>query len=95
MTFAYCRTDTSRGNSDCRHVHRVDRVPGFLSSRSNWLPPPPYPQAKVALQRTGMFPPPPHPPLPPFGYLVPGGGGDTFTCGRGGGGSKFGRRDGH
>jgi hypothetical protein len=22
-------------------AHRVDRVPGFLSSRPNWLPPPP------------------------------------------------------
>ncbi len=29
-------------------LHRVDRVPGFLSSRPNWLPPPPQPQASVA-----------------------------------------------
>ncbi len=28
--------------------HRVDRVPGFLFSCPNWLPPPPYPQASVA-----------------------------------------------
>jgi hypothetical protein len=27
---------------------RQDRVPGFLSSRPNWLPPPPHPQASVA-----------------------------------------------
>jgi hypothetical protein len=35
---------------------RVDRVPGFLSSRQNWVPPPPHLQASVV-------PPPP----PPFG----------------------------
>ncbi len=29
-------------------VHRVDRVPGFLSSRPNWIPPPPHSQASVA-----------------------------------------------
>ncbi len=28
--------------------HRVDRGPGFLSSRPNWVRPPPYPQASVA-----------------------------------------------
>jgi hypothetical protein len=27
---------------------RVDGVPGFLSSRPNWLPPPPHPQVSVA-----------------------------------------------
>jgi hypothetical protein len=29
-------------------AHRVDSVPGFLSSRPNWVPPPPQPQATVA-----------------------------------------------
>ncbi len=29
------------------HSHRVYRVPGFLSSRLSWLPPPPYPLASV------------------------------------------------
>jgi hypothetical protein len=29
--------------------HRVYRVPGFLSSRPNWLPRSPLPQASVAL----------------------------------------------
>jgi hypothetical protein len=29
--------------------HRIDREPGFLSSRPNRLPSPPYPQASVAL----------------------------------------------
>jgi hypothetical protein len=28
--------------------NRVDRVPGFLSSRPNWLRPPPHPQGSVA-----------------------------------------------
>ncbi len=28
--------------------HRAYRVPGFLSSRPNWLPPPLHPQAGVA-----------------------------------------------
>jgi hypothetical protein len=32
--------------------HRVDKVPGFLSSRPNWVHPPPHPQSSVA-------PPPP------------------------------------
>jgi hypothetical protein len=54
-------------------------VPGFLSSRPNRLPSPPHPQASVA----------PHP-------LVLGGGGEgTLACGKGGGGSRFGRRDKH
>jgi hypothetical protein len=26
---------------------RVYRVPGFLSSRPNWLPPPPHPQSSI------------------------------------------------
>ncbi len=38
------------------------RVPGFLSSRPVWLPPPPHPQASVAS---------------PFGSKVGGGGGGT------------------
>jgi hypothetical protein len=50
---------------------------GFLSSRPNWLPPPPHPQASVAS------------PPPCFRR-----GGHT-RLGRGGGGSKFGRRDRH
>jgi hypothetical protein len=29
-------------------LHSVHRVPGFLSSRTNWLPQPPLPQASVA-----------------------------------------------
>ncbi len=29
-------------------LHRVDRVPGFLSSRQNWVRPPPHPRASVA-----------------------------------------------
>ncbi len=29
-------------------LQRVDRVPGFLSSRPNWFSPPPHPQASVA-----------------------------------------------
>ena len=29
-------------------IHRVDRVPGFLSSRPNWVCPPRHPQASVA-----------------------------------------------
>jgi hypothetical protein len=28
--------------------HRVYRVPGFLSSRPNWVPPPPLPLGSVA-----------------------------------------------
>jgi hypothetical protein len=28
--------------------NRIDIMPGFLSSRPNWLPPPPHPQASVA-----------------------------------------------
>ncbi len=51
--------------------HRVYRVPGLLSSRLNWLPPPPHPQASVAL---------------PLGSWE-GGGGNTLACRRGGGGS--------
>ena len=27
----------------CEDTGRVNRVPGFLSSRLNWLPPPPHP----------------------------------------------------
>jgi hypothetical protein len=34
--------------SSSRKNHRVDRVPGFLSSRPNWIRPPPHPQAGVA-----------------------------------------------
>jgi hypothetical protein len=34
---------------ECKEwAHRVDRVPGFLSSRPNWLPLPPHPQGNVA-----------------------------------------------
>jgi hypothetical protein len=33
-------------------MHKLDRLPGFLSSRPNWLPPPPLPLASVT-------PPPP------------------------------------
>jgi hypothetical protein len=29
-------------------AHRVGRVPGFLSSRPNWLPPPPHSHVSVA-----------------------------------------------
>jgi hypothetical protein len=32
----------------CLDLHRVDRVPGFLSSRTNWLPLPPHPPVSVA-----------------------------------------------
>jgi hypothetical protein len=35
-------------------LQRIYRVPGFLSCRPNWLPPPPQPQASVA--------------IPPFGF---------------------------
>jgi hypothetical protein len=45
--------------------HRVDRVPGFLSNRSNWVCPPPHPQANAV--------PPPS--------LVPGGGGGYSLAG--------------
>ncbi len=51
-----------------------NRVPGFTSSRPNWLPPP-SPVSKCCL---------------PLWFQ---GGGDTFACGWGGGGSQFGRRD--
>jgi hypothetical protein len=30
-----------------QHGHRVYRVQGFLSSRTNWVPQPPHPQARV------------------------------------------------
>jgi hypothetical protein len=33
---------------DTWFTKRVDRVPGFLSSCLNWLPPPPHPQVSVA-----------------------------------------------
>ncbi len=39
--FNWCRSQNFVLN------HRVYRVPGFLSSRPNWLPPPPQPQASV------------------------------------------------
>jgi hypothetical protein len=35
------------GNRD-RWRHKVYRVPGFLFSRRNWVPPPPHPLASVA-----------------------------------------------
>jgi hypothetical protein len=38
----YKRNNVSFKISLC---HRLDRVPGFLSSRLNWLPPPSHPQA--------------------------------------------------
>jgi hypothetical protein len=59
--------------------HRVDRVPGLLSSRPNWLPPPSYPLASVA----------------PHLLVPEGGGGDPGQnrLRERGGGSKFGRRD--
>jgi hypothetical protein len=37
-----------RLTSSCRVHHKVDRVPGFLSGRPNWLPSPPHQQASVA-----------------------------------------------
>jgi hypothetical protein len=40
-------------NRRARRVHRVDRVPGFPSSRPNWLPPPPRPQVSVDLPPFG------------------------------------------
>jgi hypothetical protein len=53
--------------------HRVDIVPGFLSSRPNWLPPPLHPQASVA-----------PPPLVPRGWdtLAGGRGGRGSQFGR-------------
>jgi hypothetical protein len=51
-----------------RSSHRVDRRLGFFSSRPNWDPPPPHPQANVS-----------PPPLVPGG----GGGGNTLACRRG------------
>jgi hypothetical protein len=35
-------------NSPLGSIHRVFRVPGFLSSRPNWGPQPPHPQESVA-----------------------------------------------
>jgi hypothetical protein len=59
-------------------VHRVDRVPGFFSSRPNWNSPTPSPVGERA--------------LPPCGS----GGGTHSLVGEGvGGGSQFGRGDGH
>ncbi len=59
--------------------HREYRVPGFLCSRPNFLPPSPNPQVRVAL-----------PPLVPKRKR-----GDTLSRGRGRGGSPFGYRDIH
>jgi hypothetical protein len=63
--------------------HRVNRVPGFLSSRPNWLPPPPYIFEKRYVKNCIYFntfpmckkgretpPPRPPPPPPPLGMVV-------------------------
>jgi hypothetical protein len=60
------------------HDHRVYRVPGFLSSRPNWLPPPIHPQASIAFS-----PPPP---------LVPGGGTHSLAGEGTGGGEPIRRK---
>ncbi len=59
--------------------HRADRVPGFLSSRPNCLPPPPHTQPRVASP-------------PPFWFQ---GRRHTRLRKRGGWWSQFGRRDRH
>ncbi len=62
-SFRTTRRSSSSLNSE---YHRVERVPGFLSSRPSWLSPPPHPQASVA-------PPPPQ-------LWFRGGGGWGHTC---------------
>jgi hypothetical protein len=61
LSFQAFNITTTRTNATKGSFHRVDRVPGFLSGRPNWLPPPPHPQASVA--------------PPPFGSGGEGGGG--------------------
>jgi hypothetical protein len=41
-------TYDTEAHVEVRNCHRVYRVPGFLSSLQNWLPPPPHPPASVA-----------------------------------------------
>ncbi len=41
-------TYDTEAHVEVRNCHKVYRVPGFLSSLQNWLPPPPHPQASVA-----------------------------------------------
>ncbi len=38
----------NRGGQPHIFTHRVNRMPGFLSSRPNRIPPPPHPQASIA-----------------------------------------------
>jgi hypothetical protein len=60
--------------------HRIDRVPGFLSSRLNWYPPPPHPLASV--------------PVPPP-FFARGGHTHLRHLRERRRGSQFGRRDRH
>jgi hypothetical protein len=70
-----CNIETEEGGKDIgtyqggtdRARHRVYKMPGFLQSRPNCIPPPPHPQGSVA-----------HPPPPPVGPR-----GETHSLGGG------------
>jgi hypothetical protein len=69
------RMDPGRHNRAHQHLTiTTDRVPGFLSSRPNWVPPSYHPQGSVA-------------PTPLGSKGVKGV--DTLACGGGGGGTQI------